>query len=509
MGIVGVENFVIEDTGSVDTGFIIRTSKNTTVSDPNEDFANTLEDINELADGPGLEFADGEEIGGTISIPNLAPIDLASGWNTIGYTLTYDFHFPSMLLALLKPEYFSTERDIIAFFPNYDAAAGTGNPDNMLAPNFNLGAQHHVNHIIGDKHSSLITFSSNYINTSSLEFGLNSNKGLFYVGNTSNNSDTFYFSSSNFSPIPIENISGSLFPIDLDVIVGIGGSASGDNLTTAFETAVNNTEDYSAIKKERTSGVGPFNQISITSKTRGITPQTTSTFSNTSVNSNGTSTFFDNFIDTNQICSIVIEAIGTPTHSIASINGKTINDLVVDAGVRIAKNNAAQVYWPEYKFNGIGDFLVGQGYQIKMDQSYSNLDFGLRMLGAVNEGITDFNSFVEATKESKITLSQGWNIISYNRKGDPSNPLNVAEFFRNFLGVSSDDDVAPFMTVIKNNAGQIYWPEFGFNGIGDFIPGQGYPIRTITSIPDFQFPFDQEISDTIPLTDQPTEPDIL
>ena len=102
MGIVGVENFVIEDTGSVDTGFIIRTSKNTIVSDPNEDFANTLEDINELADGPGLEFADGEEIGGTISIPNLAPIDLASGWNTIGYTLTYDFHFPSMLLALLK-----------------------------------------------------------------------------------------------------------------------------------------------------------------------------------------------------------------------------------------------------------------------------------------------------------------------------------------------------------------------------------------------------------------------
>lgn len=504
MGVVGTENFVTEDTGSV-----IRTVENTTVSDPNEDFANTQDDTNELADGSGLEFTNGGEIGGTIEIPGLAPIDLLEGWNTIGYTLTYDFHFPSMLLALLKPEYLSTERDIIAFFPNYNAATGTGNPDNMLAPNFNLGAQHHVNHTIGDKHSSLITFSSNYINTSSLEFVKGFEKGLFYVGNTSNNSDTFYFSSSNFSPIPIEKISGSLFPIDLDSIVGIGGSASGDNLTTAFKTTVNNTEDYSAKKYEKTSNVGIFNEILITSKTRGITPKTTSTFSNTSVNSAGTVTFYGNFMSTNQTCSIITEAIGTPTHSFGSVNGKTINDLVINEGVVIAKNNAAAVYWPEYSFNGIGDFLVGQGYQIKMTQGNFNLDFGLRMLGAVDEGITDFNSFVEATKESKITLENGWNIISYNRKGDPSEPLNVSEFFKDFFRVSSDAGVAQYIHVVKDNNGTVYYPEFGFNGIGDFTPGQGYLIRTLESIPDFQFPFDKEISDSIPLTDQSIEPDIL
>ena len=33
--------------------------------------------------------------------------------------------------------------------------------------------------------------------------------------------------------------------------------------------------------------------------------------------------------------------------------------------------------------------------------------------------------------------------------------------------------------MVKNNAGDVYWSEFGFNGIGDFEPGQGYQIRMI------------------------------
>jgi len=32
--------------------------------------------------------------------------------------------------------------------------------------------------------------------------------------------------------------------------------------------------------------------------------------------------------------------------------------------------------------------------------------------------------------------------------------------------------------IVKNNAAQVYWPEFGFNGIGDFVPGQGYQLKT-------------------------------
>ena len=42
--------------------------------------------------------------------------------------------------------------------------------------------------------------------------------------------------------------------------------------------------------------------------------------------------------------------------------------------------------------------------------------------------------------------------------------------------------------IIKNNAAQVYWPEFGFNGIGDFVPGQGYQMKTTAPIDQYTWP---------------------
>ena len=42
-------------------------------------------------------------------------------------------------------------------------------------------------------------------------------------------------------------------------------------------------------------------------------------------------------------------------------------------------------------------------------------------------------------------------------------------------------------SIIKNNAGQFYWPEFNANQIGDFIPGQGYLLNIFNPIPSYYF----------------------
>ena len=47
-----------------------------------------------------------------------------------------------------------------------------------------------------------------------------------------------------------------------------------------------------------------------------------------------------------------------------------INDIVL-----IAKDNSADVYWPEYGYNGIGDLIPGQGYQIKVSEEYSGFTY--------------------------------------------------------------------------------------------------------------------------------------
>ena len=63
----------------------------------------------------------------------------------------------------------------------------------------------------------------------------------------------------------------------------------------------------------------------------------------------------------------------------------------------------------------------------------------------------------------EIHLDQGWNMIGYYL----TIPKNVITQFA---------DVEDDIEVVKDNSGLIYWPEFGFNNIGELIPGQGYKV---------------------------------
>ena len=49
-------------------------------------------------------------------------------------------------------------------------------------------------------------------------------------------------------------------------------------------------------------------------------------------------------------------------------------------------------------------------------------------------------------------------------------------------------EITDDIQLIKNNFGQIYWPLFGFDGIGNLIPGHGYQIRMQNTVEDFHFP---------------------
>ena len=74
-----------------------------------------------------------------------------------------------------------------------------------------------------------------------------------------------------------------------------------------------------------------------------------------------------------------------------------------------------------------------------------------------------------------IDLQQGWNMIGFQWQNSQDVALSLAE-----LGNS--------VHLIKNNAAQVFWPEFGFNSLGTVEPGQGYQIRMYYSYPGFQFP---------------------
>jgi hypothetical protein len=114
----------------------------------------------------------------------------------------------------------------------------------------------------------------------------------------------------------------------------------------------------------------------------------------------------------------------------------------------IVKYNIGNAYLPEWNFNGIGDMLVGQGYQIKLNNASTLVVEGDYM----------------APEENPIILTEGWNMFGCLR----SEPSDVVAVFA---------DIVEHVVIVKNGIGSAYLPDWDFNGIGDIEPGQGYQTK--------------------------------
>ena len=77
-----------------------------------------------------------------------------------------------------------------------------------------------------------------------------------------------------------------------------------------------------------------------------------------------------------------------------------------------------------------------------------------------------------AEQNHSISLEMGWNMIGFTC----IEPMNVATAL-----VPIETNVI----IVKDNAGNVYLPEFGFNGIESFKYGFGYQIKLLDSIADF------------------------
>jgi len=104
-----------------------------------------------------------------------------------------------------------------------------------------------------------------------------------------------------------------------------------------------------------------------------------------------------------------------------------------------------------------------------MLQSGLTIDSLNYLNGSLSEEVEYWSSPIE------IDLIPGWNMIGYTS----NEPQDVVATFQVI------EDV---ILIIKNNAAEVYWPEFGFNGIGNLIPGQGYQVRVSEGYNGFTYP---------------------
>ncbi len=118
------------------------------------------------------------------------------------------------------------------------------------------------------------------------------------------------------------------------------------------------------------------------------------------------------------------------------------NDLV------IVKDEGGNVYWPSFDLNSIGSIQIGKGYQVKMSSANT----------LVIEG--DLIPF-----DASFNLVNGWNMMGYLHQ----EPYSV-ESMMSTMNSSN-------LTIMKDSWGNVYWPQFALNNIGDLSPGQGYQIK--------------------------------
>ncbi|MCF8374413.1 MAG: right-handed parallel beta-helix repeat-containing protein [Bacteroidales bacterium] len=125
----------------------------------------------------------------------------------------------------------------------------------------------------------------------------------------------------------------------------------------------------------------------------------------------------------------------------------------IDNGdITIIKDGVGQVLWPQYGVNAIGDMTIGEGYQLNAAQACTFNIEGLKVI----------------PENTNISIPQGWSIIGYLRDC-PGNTVTMLS------------NIVTSIIIVKDEAGDLYWPQFNINAIGDMLSGEGYQINMSSS----------------------------
>ncbi|MBE2188522.1 MAG: hypothetical protein KGZ71_03240 [Desulfobulbaceae bacterium] len=113
----------------------------------------------------------------------------------------------------------------------------------------------------------------------------------------------------------------------------------------------------------------------------------------------------------------------------------------------IMKDNVGNIYFPEFEIDLIENWDITQGYQIFMNEA-ANLNI--------------WGNQVNPTQEV-ISLNAGWNMVSYLRNSNMAPATALISLVQ-----------AGVLVIVKDNLGNIYFPDFEIDTIELMRPGQGY-----------------------------------
>ena len=121
--------------------------------------------------------------------------------------------------------------------------------------------------------------------------------------------------------------------------------------------------------------------------------------------------------------------------------------------IEMVKSGTGLIYWPAFSINQIGNLTLGQGYQIKT---------------LISTNLIVYGSICEPAF-SPVSINSGWNLIGYLRTS-PS-PIGIM--------LSS---IVNEIVLVKNGLGEVFWPIYNVNNIGNMVPGEGYQVKMTNTV---------------------------
>ena len=116
--------------------------------------------------------------------------------------------------------------------------------------------------------------------------------------------------------------------------------------------------------------------------------------------------------------------------------------------ISIVKKTNGNVFWPAFNLNQIGNMVIGSGYQIKMISAKVLSIFGTAVIPEL----------------TPVNIPTGYSYLGYLRQTPASAVVMMSP-------------IVASIQILKNGMGQVYWPVFNINQIGNMQPGQGYDIK--------------------------------
>ncbi len=135
----------------------------------------------------------------------------------------------------------------------------------------------------------------------------------------------------------------------------------------------------------------------------------------------------------------------------------------------ITKNYLGALYWPGFGINTIGSIVIGQGYQTRIQTT----------IGAgTSFGVTGLKLDAPTTV---FPIPVGWSLIAYLKDVVSSAQVQFAAYAQLY-------DFNSPIEIMKNGAGQLFWPQFGIVSM-NMVPGEGYQIKNRSaSVINFSYP---------------------